>query len=129
MTERENAAPGASGAASSEAEVRAATKPPAFAVQCTAERGQTPSTDDWARELIARADGPIPSYGGPAWERLSDGPTKMASLVIAAQRWRHRRVVETVTARRAREIAEARRPRPGDFPGGSVPLWGPGGAA
>lgn len=110
-------------------ENNAATKPPALDTQPTAERGQTASTDDWARELIARAHGPIPAYGGSAFDRLPDGPTKVASAIIAAQRWRHRRVVETVTDRRAREIAEARRPRPGDHPGGPVPWEPTGGAA
>lgn len=80
----------------------------------------------WAEALIRSADGPIPPYGSPAWEALpDDSRAKVASTVVAAERWRIRgaAAIESFPSRRAREIAEAQRPRAGDHPGGPVPLW------
>jgi hypothetical protein len=79
----------------------------------------------WARVYIENAAGAeIPEYGTSAFHALEDGPLKVASCVVAAERWRTRRLqgaAESAYPRRAREIAEARRPRPGDHPGGPVP--------
>lgn len=87
----------------------------------------------WARVYIENAAGAeIPEYGTSGFHALEDGPLKVASCVVAAERWRTRdqRAGESddspavpIGGRRAREIAEARRPRPGDHPGGPVPLW------
>lgn len=80
----------------------------------------------WARQLIANAEGPMPEYGSLEWIELPDeSRTKVAACVAAAEKWRTRHVpLEIVsahtTSRRAREIAEARQPRPGDHPGGPV---------
>jgi hypothetical protein len=83
----------------------------------------------WAERLIASVDGPVPKYGSPAWTALpSNSPVRVAACVRAAEFWRTRDRAAEVFAfsggRRAREIAEARRPRPGDHPGGPVPWWG-----
>ncbi|MCU1613515.1 MAG: hypothetical protein JWO98_1055 [Frankiales bacterium] len=80
----------------------------------------------WARQLIDGAAGPIPEYGSAEWVRLpDDSRSKVASCVVAAERWRTRNRSTGEDAmpvgRRAREIAEARRPRPGDHAGGPVP--------
>ncbi len=84
----------------------------------------TPLPLRWARALIEAADGPIPPYGSPEWSSLpDDSRTKVAATVEAAERWRTGNFapeIITFPSRRAREIAEARRPRPGDYPGGSV---------
>lgn len=81
----------------------------------------------WARALIEGADGPIPPYGSADWSALpDDSRAKVASCVMAAERWRTRHhqadPFPMSQSRRAREIAEARRPRPGDHPGGPV-VW------
>jgi hypothetical protein len=81
----------------------------------------------WARQLIDSVEGPVPEYGTAAWVQLPDeSRAKVAACVIAAEKWRTRRYGEdfplSPPARtRARHIAEARRPRPGDHPGGPVP--------
>ncbi len=82
----------------------------------------------WAEQLIASADGPVPEYGSAAWGALpDDSRAKLAAYMRAAERWRTQRRAADVLAfpggRRAHEIAEARRPRPGDHPGGPVPVW------
>lgn len=81
----------------------------------------------WARALIEGADGPIPEYGSPEFADLpDDSRAKVASCVMAAERWRTRRhqggaeSAYPSSSRRAREIAEARRPRSGDYMGGPV---------
>lgn len=84
----------------------------------------TPLPLGWAKALIEAAEGPIPLYGSREWAALPNhSRTKVASTVIAAERWRTKDYVPEVIAlpsRRAREIAEARRPRPGDYMGGPV---------
>lgn len=81
----------------------------------------------WARQLIAKAGESFPAYGSPEWVALDDrDPRKVAACVAAAECWRTRNYRADVfelplTSRRAREIAEARRPRPGDYMGGPVP--------
>ena len=81
----------------------------------------------WAQQLIDGADGPVPVYGSREWVLLPDeSRAKVAACVIAAENWRTRRYAFEAPApgsRRARDIAEARRPRPGDHPGGPVPVW------
>ena len=50
----------------------------------------TPSTGRryFARQLIDRATGPIPSYGSTEWLMLAnDDPTKVASVCAAAECW------------------------------------------
>ncbi len=42
----------------------------------------------WARALIDRASGLLPSYGSPEWDALPDGPEKVAATVVAAEAWR-----------------------------------------
>ncbi|MDP9390180.1 MAG: hypothetical protein M3P89_02070 [Actinomycetota bacterium] len=42
----------------------------------------------WARALIERAHGPLPTYGSPEWDALEDGPEKVAATVVAAEAWR-----------------------------------------
>jgi hypothetical protein len=78
----------------------------------------------WAAELIFAVDGPVPAYGSPEWADLPDtSRAKVAACVVAAEAWRtrhHPAGVGPVTSRRARRIAEARRPRPGDHLGGPV---------
>lgn len=80
----------------------------------------------WARQLIANATGTIPEYGSAEWRALpDDSREKVAACVMAAERWRTRshhygEQFSFPGGRRAREIAEARRPRPGDHPGGPV---------
>ncbi len=84
----------------------------------------TPLPLRWARALIEAADAPIPPYGSAEWSALpDDSRTKVAATVLAAESWRTRNFtpeIITFPSRRAREIAEARRPRPGDFAGGVV---------
>jgi hypothetical protein len=81
----------------------------------------------WARVYIENAAGAeIPEYGTVEFHALEDGPLKVASCVVAAERWRTRHHQPDLhfappSSRRAREMTEARRPRPGDHPGGSVP--------
>lgn len=81
----------------------------------------------WARALIEGADGPIPQYGSTEWSSLPDeSRAKVASCVVAAEHWRTRHHQPDLhlappPSRRAREIAEARRLRPGDYLGGRVP--------
>lgn len=82
----------------------------------------------WARGLIDSADGPVPEYGSADWVQLPDeSRAKVAACVVAAERWRTRRPhfleMDAVPSKRAREIAEARQPRPGDHMGGPVPPW------
>lgn len=76
----------------------------------------------WARQLTANATGPVPEYGTPAWVELpDDSREKVASCVLAAEAWRTRRhIPEHFPSTQSRRIAEARRPRPGDFTGGPV---------
>jgi len=85
----------------------------------------TPLPLSWAKALIEAAEGPIPMYGSRKWAALPNhSRTKVASTVIAAECWRTKDYVPEVIdfpSRRAREIAEARRPRPGDYMGGPVP--------
>lgn len=88
-----------------------------------------PMHPPWSQALIEGADGPIPSYGSAAWAALpDDSRTKVAATVLAAETWRTRHTrpdfFEPAGSRRAREIAEARRPRPGDYQGGPV-SWEP----
>ena len=85
----------------------------------------------WAQDLIESADGPVPEYGSADWIKLpDDSRSKVAACVQAAELWRARpRTFEAPApgSRRARDIAEARRPRPGDYCGGPIP-WEPEGA-
>lgn len=77
----------------------------------------------WAKNLIDNARGPIPEYGSTEFSALPDGPEKVASALIASEHWRtrhHQPDYIRPRSRRARELAEARRPRPGDHPGGPV---------
>lgn len=84
----------------------------------------TPLPLRWAKALIEGADGSIPEYGSADFADLpDDSRAKVASCVIAAERWRTRHHQAEFVAsggRRAREITEARRPRPGDYMGGPV---------
>lgn len=86
----------------------------------------TPLPLRWAKTLIDGAAGPVPEYGSPEWAALpDDAREKVAGCVLAAEQWRTRyhreRLVDVrPRTRRAREIAEARRPRPGDYMGGPV---------
>ncbi len=84
----------------------------------------TPLPLRWARALIEAADEPITEYGSREWRELpDDSRTKVAACVQAAERWRTRNIapeIITFPSRRAREIAEARRPRLGDHMGGPV---------
>jgi hypothetical protein len=81
----------------------------------------------WARQLIANGGDSFPAYGTPEWMTLDDrDPRKVAACVVAAENWRtrnHRADVFDLplSGKRARELAEARRPRPGDYMGGPVP--------
>ncbi|MGY1778770.1 hypothetical protein [Geodermatophilus sp. SYSU D01036] len=81
----------------------------------------------WARALIDAGGPDVPEYRSHEWMALpDDSRAKVAATVIAAERDYARRVgVEVVqpSSHRARRIAEARRSRPGDHPGGAVPLW------
>ena len=84
-----------------------------------------PMRPRWSQALIDGADGPVPSYGSAAWSALpDDSRVKVAATVLAAEAWRTRHVqpdfVTPIGSRRAREIADARRPRPGDHQGGPV---------
>lgn len=79
----------------------------------------------WARQLIANGGPCVPEYGSREWAELpDDSRAKIAACVAAAEKWRTRNHwAETYSlphGRRAREIAEANRPRPGDHPGGPV---------
>ncbi len=47
-----------------------------------------PMALQWARALIERAHGPLPTYGSPEWDALEDGPEKVAATVVAAEAWR-----------------------------------------
>jgi hypothetical protein len=87
----------------------------------------------WANQLIANADSAIPEYGSPEWQQLpDDSRAKVAACVIAAEEWRTCRSAGyapvSFTSRRVREIAKARRPRPGDYTGGPVEWERTGGA-
>lgn len=77
----------------------------------------------WAEQLMANGPG-FPEYGSAEWAALADDDRrKVAACVAAAERWRTRGYAADVVSfpnRRAREIAEARRPRPGDYRGGPV---------
>lgn len=80
----------------------------------------------WTRALIEEAGEPIPIYGSHEWLALADDDRrKVAATCLAAEAWRLRDYLDglqgAVHGRRAREIAEARRPRPGDHRGGPVP--------
>lgn len=84
-----------------------------------------PMRPRWSQALIEGADGPIPPYGSAAWSALpDDSRAKVAATVLAAEAWRTRHVrpdfLAPIGGRRGREIAEARRPRPGDYTGGRV---------
>jgi Protein of unknown function (DUF2742) len=80
----------------------------------------------WAQQLIANGGDSFPEYRSPEWMALDDrDPRKVAACVEAAESWWASRngtadVFAFPSTRRAREIAEARRPRPGDHPGGPV---------
>lgn len=81
---------------------------------------------NWADQLIENAGGSFPAYGSREWAALADDDRrKVAACVAAAEEWRTRNfradVYDFTQSRRAREIEEARRPRPGDHPGGPVP--------
>lgn len=83
----------------------------------------------WTRALIEGAQGPVPIYGSAEWLELPDDDRrKVAATCLAAEAWRLREYLreaqEPRLGRRAREIAEARRPRPGDYMGGPVPWDG-----
>lgn len=88
--------------------------------------GVTPLVLRWARTLIDGAAGDVHEYGSPEWHALpDDSREKVAGCVLAAEAWRTR-YARTREAdirpgtRRAREVAEARRPREGDHTGGPV---------
>ncbi len=102
----------------------APTKKRAQAQDSPAVAVVTPLPLRWARALIEAADGPIPPYGSAEWSALpDDNRTKVAATVLAAESWRTRNFapeISTLPSRRDREIAEARRPRPGDHMGGPV---------
>jgi hypothetical protein len=81
----------------------------------------------WARQLIDNAAGAeIPEYGSVEFHELPEGPVKVASVILSAEERRlereavRRGALLPMSSRRAREIAEARRPRPEDHPGGPV---------
>lgn len=88
--------------------------------------GVTPLPLRWAKNLVDGAIGPVPEYGSPEWAALPDeAREKVAGCVLAAEQWRtrhHRQHLSDIRprTRRSREIAEARRPRPGDHMGGPV---------
>ncbi len=90
----------------------------------------TPLPLRWASALIEAADGPIPEYGSREFLALpDDSRTNVAACVEAAETWRTRlhhaeQFVLPAGSARARRIADARRPRPGDHPGGPVD-WEP----
>jgi hypothetical protein len=97
----------------------------------SAARRIVPLPLSWARQLIANGGKAFPEYGSREWVSLDDrDPRKVAACVEAAERWRTRNYAADVyalpTGRRAREIAEARRPRPGDYMGGPVKWDGVG---
>lgn len=80
----------------------------------------------WTRALIEEAGDHVPVYGSHEWLTLPDDDRrKVAATCIAAEAWRLREFLDElrtqVRGRRAREITEARRPRPGDHQGGAVP--------
>lgn len=82
----------------------------------------------WATQLIANASGSFPTYGSAEWVALADDDRrKVAACVEAAECWRTRNyradIYDFPQGRRAREIAEARRSRPGDYMGGPLPVW------
>jgi hypothetical protein len=85
----------------------------------------TPLPLRWARALIEGAGGHIPPYGSTEWSSLpDDSRIKVAACVIAAEHWRTRGYALNAypaSNRRAREIQDARQPRPGDYLGGPVP--------
>lgn len=99
----------------------------------TTRRIGSPSPDEvkplalrWATTLINGAAGDIHEYGSPEWHALpDDSREKVAGCVLAAEAWRtrHARTRDVDIrpgTRRAREVAEARRPREGDHMGGAV---------
>jgi hypothetical protein len=80
----------------------------------------------WAKSLIESADAPVPDYGSPEWSRLPDDDRrKVAACVQAAEAWRTRHhgpeSAGPMQSNWLRRVQEARRPRPGDHPGGPVP--------
>lgn len=80
----------------------------------------------WAEQLIANGGPEVPEYGSRRWAELpDDSRAKVAACVVAAERWRTQgRSADVLTLdpqpSRRRRIAEANRPRPGDFKGGAV---------
>jgi len=80
----------------------------------------------YSQRLLENADAPVPEYGSTEWQQLPDGSrAKVAAIVVAAEKWRTGRSGDGLPVRwtdnRHRRIEDARRPRPGDHPGGPVP--------
>lgn len=109
----------------------AAAKPLSLVVDCSAGSDlPAPVTRiplRWAEQLIARGGDQFPEYRSREWLALDDrDPRKVAACVQEAENgWARRQSPADVFAfpgrgKRAREIAEARRPRPGDYMGGPV---------
>lgn len=80
----------------------------------------------WAKQLMANGGDAFPEYRSRDWMALDDrDPRKVAACVEAAERWwascnGTADIFTFPSTRRAREIEQARRPRPGDHPGGPV---------
>ena len=93
-----------------------------------------PLPHPWATALIGKAgDAAVPEYGSAEFTALDDrDPRKVAAVCIAAEKWRTRAFADDQFpepgSARARRIADARRPRPGDFTGGQV-RWDRSGVA
>jgi hypothetical protein len=103
----------------------AATKQLSLDAESNAGADVSPLPIRWARVYIENVAGQeIPEYGTAAFQALEEGPVKVASCVVAAEAWRtrlhHTDGALVPSSRRAREITEARRPRPGDHRGGPV---------
>jgi hypothetical protein len=108
----------------------AATKPLGSAVKSTANSPQRATVAHlplpWAQQLIANGGDDFPEYRSREWMALDDrDPRKVAGCVAAAEAWWESRsqpadVFAFPSTRRIREIAEARRARPGDHLGGRV---------
>jgi hypothetical protein len=98
----------------------------ATAAPLSVQNSVIPLPLSWARQLIENAGGYFPPYGSREWSALdNEDRRKVAACVAAAEEWRTRNhradVLDFPQSRRARQIAEARRPRPGDYLGGPVP--------
>lgn len=116
MIEKEDPAPLSTGTGSTKS---AAAKPLAPV---------TDSSGSWAERLISQAGGIAPIYRSPEWDALpANSRAKVAGCVLAAEAWhRHQMRRDEMLPRTTRaRITEARRPRPGDHLGGSLPVWGP----